>query len=180
MPYIRHNGALAWPLQLNKGSCDVKCGGEDFINFFSCFLFYELWFLTQVSQIASNGPNTLSNRYNLAFRWSWHFSMVLFDVRYGAEDFELLLVFPSRWYGLFVPSFSKIAIIPKNHKTGPTQTWDGFKDLSQTLLKGESWSCRFWITFHVSQLRLPSFPQTASSLKYPRTDITPPSTFSLN
>ena len=135
VPYIRHNGALAWPLQLSKASCDVKCGDEDFLNF---FVFYELWLLTQLSQIASNGPNTLSNRYNLALRWSWHFSMVLFDVKYGAEDFELLLVFPSPWYRLFGPSFSKIAIIPKNQKTGRTQTWDGFKDLSETLFKGES------------------------------------------
>ena len=39
--------------------------------------------------------------------------MVLFDVKYGTDDFELLLVFPSPLSGVFRPSFSKIAIMPK-------------------------------------------------------------------
>ena len=142
MLYIRHNQDLAWPLQLSKATCDVECGDEDFIDFFPCFLFYELWFLTQVPQIASIGPNTLSSRYNLALRWSWHFSMVLFDLKYGAEDFELLRVSPSQWYRLFGPSFSKIVIIPKYQKTGRTQPWDGFKDLGKAFFKGEL----LWIT----------------------------------
>ena len=65
------------------------------MNYFSGFLVYELQFLTQSPQIAPNGPNTLLNRYNLTLRWSRHFSMVFFDVKYRAKDFELLLVFPS-------------------------------------------------------------------------------------
>ena len=47
--------------------------------------------------------------------------------------------------------------------------------MSKPLFKGELWSLRFWITFHVSQLRLPSFPKLPYCPKYPRTDKTPPS-----
>ena len=43
------------------------------------------------------------------------------------------------------------------------------------MFKGESWSWRFWITFHVSQLRLPDFPKLLYCPKYPRTDGNPPS-----
>ena len=43
------------------------------------------------------------------------------------------------------------------------------------MFKGESWSWRFWITFHVSQLRLPDFPKLPYCPKYPRTDGNPPS-----
>ena len=42
--------------------------------------------------------------------------MGLFDVKHGAEDFELLFVFPSSWSMVFEPSFSKIVIIPQNTK----------------------------------------------------------------
>ena len=95
-----------------------------------CFPVYELRFLTQFPQIVPNGANTPSNSYDLTLRWSWHFSMVLFDVKYGTEDFELLLVFPSPWFRVFEPSFYKIAIMPKILKKGRTQPWDGFKYLS--------------------------------------------------
>ena len=37
----------------------------------------------------------------------------VFDVKYGAEDFELLFMFPSQWSRVFGPSFSKIAIMPQ-------------------------------------------------------------------
>ena len=37
----------------------------------------------------------------------------VFDVKYGAEEFELIFVFPSPWSTIFGPSFSKIAIMPQ-------------------------------------------------------------------
>ena len=55
-------------------------------------------------------------------------------------------------------------------KTGRAQQCNGFKNLSKELLKGES-----WITFHVSQFRLPGFPKLPYYPKYPRTDENPPS-----
>ena len=60
-------------------------------------------------------------------------------------------------------------------KTNRAQPCDGFKNLSKDLFKGESWSWRFWITFHVSQLRLPGFIKLPYCPKYPRTDEYPPS-----
>ena len=54
-------------------------------NYF-CFPVYELRFLTQFPHIAPTGPNIFLNRYNLTLRWSWHFSMVLFDMNYAAKD----------------------------------------------------------------------------------------------
>ena len=88
---------------------------------------------------------------------------------------ELLLMFPSLWSRVFGPSFSKVAIITKCQKTGRTQPCDGFKNLSKDLFKGESQSWRFWITFHLSQLRLPVFPKLPYCTKYPRTDEISPS-----
>ena len=60
-------------------------------------------------------------------------------------------------------------------KIGPTQPGDNFKNLSKALFKGKSWSWKFWITFHVPQLRLRSFPKPPYHLTYLRTDIAPPS-----
>ena len=51
-----------------------------------CFPVYGLQFLTQFPHTAPIGPNTFLNRYNLTLRWSWHFSMVLLDVKYVAKD----------------------------------------------------------------------------------------------
>ena len=83
------------------------------LNYF-CFPVYELPFLTQFSHIAPTGPNTFLNRYNLTLRWYWHFSMVLLDVKYVKYiKTELLLVFPSPWFRVLGPSFSKIAIMPE-------------------------------------------------------------------
>ena len=78
-------------------------------NYF-CFSVYELRFLTQFHHIAPTGPNVFLNRYNLILRWSWHFSMVLIDMKYVTG---LLLVFPNLWSRVFEPSFSKVAIIAK-------------------------------------------------------------------
>ena len=55
-------------------------------------------------------------------------------------------------------------------KTGRDQPCNGFKNLSKGLFKGESWSWRFWIFFHVSQLILSGFPKLPYCPKYPRTD----------
>ena len=55
------------------------------LNYF-CFPVYELRFLIQFPHIAPTGPNIFLNRYNLTLRWSWHFSMVLLDVKYVAKD----------------------------------------------------------------------------------------------
>ena len=46
----------------------------------------ELRFLTHFPHIAPAGPNIFLNRYNLTLRWSGHFSMVLLDMKYVAED----------------------------------------------------------------------------------------------
>ena len=70
---------------------------------------------------------------------------------------------------------SKLPKCPKCQKAGRAQPCNGFKNLSKDLFKGESWSWRFWITFHVSQLRLPGFPELLYCPKYPRTDENPPS-----
>ena len=92
----------------------MKCKVEDFELFLTpCLSVYELWCLTDFSQIVPNSPNTLSNRYNLTLEWSWHFSMVLFDVKYRSEEFDLLLMFPRPYSIVFRTSFSKIARTPK-------------------------------------------------------------------
>ena len=70
---------------------------------------------------------------------------------------------------------SKLPKCPKCQKAGRAQPCNGFKNLSKDLFKGESWSWRFWITFHVSQLRLPGFPKLPYCPKYLRTDENSPS-----
>ena len=55
------------------------------LNYFR-FPVYELHFLSQFPHIAPTRPDTFLDRYNLTLRWSWHSSMVLFDVKYVAKD----------------------------------------------------------------------------------------------
>ena len=120
-----------------------------------------LWlrFLTQFPQIARNGPNTFSNRYNLTLRWSWQCSMVLLDVKYGAE---LLLLFPSPWSRVFGSSFSKIAIMPKIPK-------------KQIKLNPEM-ALRTWVMPCLKvNYEVGEFPKLSYCPKYPRTDLTLPS-----
>ena len=91
------------------------------LNYFSCLPVYELRFLTQFPQIAPTAPNTFSNRYNLTLRWSWHFSMVLLDVKYRAEDWITSRV-SQPWSRVFQHSFSKVAIMPKVPKNRSNST----------------------------------------------------------
>ena len=162
---------LAWPLQLSKASVDVKCVVEDF----ELFLFPCLWITVfdPVSHIAPTGPNTFLNRYNLTLRWSWHLSMVLIDVKYVAEDWITSRVFQPMVKSIWAQFLQNCHNAQNAKKTNRAQPCDGFKNLSKDLFKGESWSWRFWITFHVSQLRLLGFPKLPYCPKYPRTDENP-------
>ena len=52
---------------------------------------YELWLLSQFPKNVLNDPNTLSNKYSLTLN---NLDTLVFDVKYGAGDFELLFMFP--------------------------------------------------------------------------------------
>ena len=76
-------------------------------NYF-CFPVFESRFLIQFPHIVPIGPNTFLNRYNVTLRWSWHFSMVLRDMKYVPEDWITFHV-PQPMISSIESSFSKLS-----------------------------------------------------------------------
>ena len=68
------------------------------LDYFSCVPAQDLYgYLTVFPQIALI-IKYLWNRYKSAQGGPWHQSKAAFDVKYGAEDFELHFVYPYTWF----------------------------------------------------------------------------------
>ena len=102
----------------------MKRGAEDFGLLFVCHLvwFEGIWALFPQIILMLKYPSDLCN---WTLRWPSHISKASFDIKWGAEVFRLLFVWPCAWFGVFGPSFSKLSQYPSTWETGATQPKEG-------------------------------------------------------
>ena len=102
----------------------------------------------QFTQIAPI-PEYMWNGYSSTRRGSSHKIKVSFDVKQGAEDLGLLLMFPCTWFGVFGTSFPKLPQYLSTSETGIIRPTEGLGTSIRFHLM-QNKELKTWISFPVT------------------------------